>query len=113
MAAYIDRMRNIRPQHGIPYGNIAWTTPPVPAMIIERNTIIPRTKKSIINKYFTATHHVDAITPAFATKSFQVTDNYLRRTATEHCIMLGIYNRNSINQYILGIGYFNTADRMI
>ena len=107
MPAYIDRMRNVRPQNGVLYGNIAWTSPPVPAVVIERNTIIARTEKNIIDKDLAAAHHVNTVTPA------QVTDNYLRRAAAEHRVVFRIHHRNSIDQYIFGIGYFNAADRVV
>ena len=43
----------------------------------------------------------------------QVTDNYIRRTAAEHRVVFRVHHRNSIDQYIFGIGYFNTADRVV
>ena len=82
-------------------------------MVIERNTIIARTEKNIIDKDLAAAHHVNAVTPASATKGFQVTDNYIRRTAAEHRVVFRVHHRNSIDQYIFGIGYFNTADRVV
>ena len=72
-------------------------------MRIDGYTVVWITKKNIINHYIRARHKIQSITPTLITEWFQILDSNSLWLSTGNCIVTGVDNCNSINQYILGV----------
>ena len=101
MSAYIDGMCYICPQNGVLHRDVTRAAPPVPAMVIKGDAVITVTHKYIVDENFVATHHINAIAPAFATERFQILDRDSCGASAKDSVMVGIYNCNAIYQDIL------------
>ena len=72
-------------------------------MHIDGYTVVWITKKNIINHYIRARHKIQSVTPTLITEWFQILDSNSLWLSTGNCIVTGVNDCNSINQYILGV----------
>ena len=81
-------------------------------MRVDGDTVITVPHKHIVYQHIIATHHVNAVTPTFATEGLQVLNGQPFRFSAKNSIMVGIHYCNAVNQYVFGMSHFNATNRV-
>ncbi|MNW64564.1 hypothetical protein D3C74_428600 [compost metagenome] len=103
-------MRDICPQHGIPYGNLSRIAEIIPPGAVNCNAIVGVSHKKILQENLTAGHQIDAVRPATCAEGLEIDNFDLSGLTHEYTVVRRVNDHNAFYTDILREGDSNSTE---